>query len=405
MIGADLELKTEVMARCDQGLPWRRTRSRSEAEAEGEREGEGEGEGGPVVAAVPLVPELRPAARFAPGDAAGIREHLEREGYALVRDAASPAELERARGLLWSHLEGADCPRVQQPRPVGWRRGDPRTWQALPGPSAPHHVVPHSDAGLMTSTTHCDCLWHVRTLPGVCTAFASLLGTTELVCSYDRMSITLPTGSHNPGALRAAGTPVYEHGSRLNLQDLHVHHNRNPYDRQTICYGILNLFDASKSTGSTAIVPRSHVVDVAFERSSPAELSGFHCRGLTPCVVSARAGELLLIDSGTLHCGCPAEDPSGMSGNGPDELLRAACITCMHPARLLSPALLQARRRAYELDIFTGGSCLTEAAAALLLRSTADWADDRNVRRFADASFETQRLVDPSYAGTAAPRL
>ena len=117
MIGADLELKTEVMARCDQGLPWRRTRSRSEAE------------GGPVVAAVPLVPELRPAARFAPGDAAGIREHLEREGYALVRDAASPAELERARGLLWSHLEGADCPRVQQPRPVGWRRGDPCTWQ------------------------------------------------------------------------------------------------------------------------------------------------------------------------------------------------------------------------------------------------------------------------------------
>lgn len=52
------------------------------------------------------------------------------------------------------------------------------------------------------------------------------------------------------------------------------------------------------------------------------------------------------------HGGCSAEDPSGESGNGPNELLRAIYILGMVPTRLKSKEELHARRLAYELDTF-----------------------------------------------------
>ena len=52
------------------------------------------------------------------------------------------------------------------------------------------------------------------------------------------------------------------------------------------------------------------------------------------------------------HGGCSAEDPTGETGNGPDELLRAIYILGMVPTRLKSREELHARRLAYELDTF-----------------------------------------------------
>ena len=100
------------------------------------------------------VPELRPTP-FRAGDVAGIQAHLEEHGWATVAQACTPAELGRARDLLWDHIEGAECPQMTQPRPRGWRRGAPRSWQDG-----------HGD-GLMTSTAHCAAQWFVRCCPGV----------------------------------------------------------------------------------------------------------------------------------------------------------------------------------------------------------------------------------------------
>lgn len=96
---------------------------------------------------------------------------------ACVKEAATPEQLEHARELFWQHLEGNDCPLQRQTRPgkpgkqtepleqqewgKRWDRNDCTTWREG-----------HGD-GLMTSTTHCDAMWYVRTLPGVCGAFAA----------------------------------------------------------------------------------------------------------------------------------------------------------------------------------------------------------------------------------------
>ena len=49
------------------------------------------------------IPELQPT-RFDVEDAEGIRAHLKDYGFVAIKDVAGEAELEHARGLLWSHL-------------------------------------------------------------------------------------------------------------------------------------------------------------------------------------------------------------------------------------------------------------------------------------------------------------
>ena len=106
------------------------------------------------------IPEVAPA-RIDVGDSAAIRASLEEHGYACVREAVSADELAHARDLLWHFLEGHETPRMVQTRPVGWKRGQPATW-----------VEGHGDA-LMTSTTHNECMWYVRSRPRVLAGFAA----------------------------------------------------------------------------------------------------------------------------------------------------------------------------------------------------------------------------------------
>ena len=116
------------------------------------------------------------------------------------------------------------------------------------------------------------------------------------------------------------------------------------------------------------------------------------------------------------HAGCDAEDPTGESGHGPDQLLRAICILSMAPTRLLAPFphIFEARRRAYELDVYTGGNCFNDETARAFLAQDAQAGDEPHkpgfrgggdnprtapkVREFADAPPQVRRYVDPTWA-------
>ena len=69
------------------------------------------------------------------------------------------------------------------------------------------------------------------------------------------------------------------------------------------------------------------------------------------------------------------------------------------PARLLTPDLFEARRRAYELDQFIGGTVgklYFEGEGAILPGYVERTKDEPRVRRFEDPPPEVQRLVDPT---------
>ena len=71
------------------------------------------------------VSELTPT-RFELSDTEGLSAHLDEHGYVCVRQAVSPEQLDRARELLWQHLEGAAAVQYEGLR---WDRSDPATWR------------------------------------------------------------------------------------------------------------------------------------------------------------------------------------------------------------------------------------------------------------------------------------
>ena len=359
----------------------------------------------------------------------------------------SQPELERAEALLWKHLEGVEeaSLRMAQKRPIGWRRWQPATW--LEG---------HGD-GLMTSTTHCESMWYVRSRPGVVDAFHAAYGTHdggELVAAYDRMSVNLPVSSGNPVAQRIAAATSH-HGKFGVAQRMHTHSGQfyGPEFGGPEYYAIVPLFDMNRNTGATAVVPGSHrkVQEIEerwqlewglnkyAQRSAhekllaTADLEPFEQCGLTPCVTNIRAGDCVLFDTGLFHGAYAAEDPTGESGNGPNQLLRAIYILSMSFLRLQTPAILEARRKAYELDLFwpptvahadfaqhilagkLDGLCPPSPECLTRLRDAPEGTLDRalylnladrqdtpgelfpRIRNFADAQAEVQRLIDPTY--------
>ncbi len=400
------------------------------------------------------VPELSPP-RLDRSDHTGIRAHLAEHGFACVREGLTQPELNLAEDLLWQHLEGREAAsqRMAQRRPIGWRRSEPRTW-----------LLGHGD-GLMTSTTHCDSMWYVRSRPGVIQAFHAAYGThhdAELVAAYDRMSVNLPLSSANPAALRMAAVSS-QHGKLGVAQRMHTHLGQfyGPGFNGPEYYAIVPLFDMNRTTGATALVPGSHrrvrEIEARWHQKwggkrqgkpseaekllAAADLEPFQQCGLTPCVTNIKAGDCVLFDTGLFHGAYAAEDPSGETGNGPHQLLRAIYILSMSFSSLQSPAILQARRKAYELDLFWPPTIAhADFARHILegklegahqplrelvseLRSAADGTLERalylnlehredtrgelfpRIREFARAAPEVQRLIDPSHAraGSSAP--
>jgi hypothetical protein len=398
------------------------------------------------------IPEVSPA-RLDPADRAGIRAHLEEHGFACVRGCMSQAELDRAQDLLWMHLEGVEeaSQRMAQKRPIGWRRGQPTTWREG-----------HRD-GLMTSTTHCNSMWYVRTRPGVINAFHAAYGThrdSELVAAFDRMSVNLPVSSGNPEALRLAAA-TSQHGKFGVAQRMHTHVGQfyGPEFKGPEYYAIVPLFGMNRNTGATALVPGSHrkVHEIeqrwhqkwGLERQgqrskeeklqAAADLEPFEQCGLIPCVTHIEAGDCVLFDTALFHGAYAAEDPTGESGNGPNQLLRAIYILGMSFSSLQTPTILEARRKAYELDVFwppTIGHAAfaqhivagklerlyepplrratrpSEAAEGTLEKALQLNLADRQgtrgelfprIRELAKAAPEVQRLIDPTSVDTRNP--
>ncbi|HKO94814.1 MAG TPA: phytanoyl-CoA dioxygenase family protein [Polyangiaceae bacterium] len=398
------------------------------------------------------IPEVSPT-RLDPSDRSSIRAHLEQHGFACVRGCLSPPELDRAEDLLWKHLEGVEeaTQRMAQKRPIGWRRGQPTTW--LEG---------HGD-GLMTSTTHSDSMWYVRARPGVLRAFHAAYGTqddSELVASYDRMSVNLPVSSGNPAALRVAAAS--SHLGKFGVaQRMHTHLGQfyGPEFTGPEYYAIVPLFDMNRNTGATALVPGSHrkvpEIEARWQQKwaapgrakrSPeerllaaADVEPFERCGLTPCVTNIKAGDCVLFDTALFHGAYAAEDPTGETGNGPQQLLRAIYILGMAFSRLQTPEMREARRQAYELDLFwpptlghaafaqhilagklegldasslwhasPPGDAAEGSLEKALQLNLADRAHTRGklfprIREFAQAAPEVQRLIDPSFARGTQP--
>jgi hypothetical protein len=413
-----------------------------------------------AAAAAPAWPDFAPA-RFEPDDPA-MRDYLDEHGFVAIKAAASEQELEGMREQLWEFLTTEQCHENGTPTP-GWRRDDVTTWS--------DERFNDPQAGLMGGASHCDAFWRCRTLPRVCEGFATVYGTHDLVTSFDRASINRPQACGAESVLNMGSGPARLDADRLHT---HFNQDGYGEEVQ-ICYGILPLWDMNRRTGATAIVPGSHKKVKEIERrrrefnrelfkDSPGHLARdalmaefqsmsdaarserrpelfakfralrddypemeeleraardtrkhffepFTELGLTPGVVDARAGDLIIFDTALYHGCCNAEEPFGT------DILRTIFIQSMVPVELLgqgrgksepgyagldhTTTVLAARKRAYETGHVTGGSVLSPSQARAMLE--ADASDPRPTIRDWDATpWERRRLVCPIDVDVAA---
>jgi hypothetical protein len=272
--------------------------------------------------------DTTPAKRFLVEDP-GWLDHLNTEGFVVLRNIADDLALTRAEDLLWEFLE------LKTP----WRRTAPGTWTDAgieKVGSVQNGIV--NGAGMGQS----EFSWHLRTLPKVREAFRRIWNTNDLIVSYDGANVFRP----------------WHHGFKKTVCGWwHVDQGRAKQGRHAV-QGFVSLYDANGGTGGLTVVPQSHlrhsevVEDQQTPESDYCAVQGYSSvlQELPRRLVCCQSGDLVLWDSRTVHANAPApEAPSAPA----DRLLRAVGYICMTPKIFAPEDVRKQRRTAYEYRIST----------------------------------------------------
>jgi hypothetical protein len=159
--------------------------------------------------------------RFALGSPEA-KAFIEAEGYVVIRDVLSQAQVGTALDKLWGEIEA---------RSEGVRRDDPTTW---------------NNGWRTNGWGHDEALWYVRGLPNVRKVWEHMHETDEVVVSFDGANIQRPWGL-DPDWRGGAGKMHTDRRNREGVPDGYIQ-------------GFVNLRPTSAATGGNYVVPKSHLV-------------------------------------------------------------------------------------------------------------------------------------------------
>jgi len=196
-------------------------------------------------------------------------------------------------------------------------------------------------------------LWFLRGLPTLKRVFADVWGTDQLVTSFDGAGVFRPYG-HDPNWKIQKTDQGWCHVDQAHRKPgLHC------------VQGLITLKDATEDTGGLVVVPGSHrffssdILQnykqskngwnfIEVRANDPVLTEG---KG-GPKLVCAKAGDLILWDSRTIHCNTlPLRDNRELlHGN---DLIRAVAYICMTPASWCSPDVAKYRANAFTRGVTT----------------------------------------------------
>jgi len=288
---------------------------------------------GAPMARLPIVRPLAPE-RFEASDHERWRAHLNDEGFVVIAGVAEAHEVNAAYRMLWDFIEGADfLSMVSRWKFVTWSDSskDGAGWPAGKADGIIH------DRGIGQAPV----MWFLRGLKKLRGVFADLWGTSQLVASYDGAGVFRPYG-HNP-EWKTTKKNWYHVDQAHRKRGLHC------------VQGLLTLTDATPETGGLVVVPRSHRFHGEVLRNYREPDNGWNFLMVKandpiltegdggPRQLMAKAGDLLLWDSRTVHCNTQPiiENESVLNG---EDLIRAVAYICMTPAAWCSEETLKQRR-------------------------------------------------------------
>jgi len=294
---------------------------------------------------LPKLPIIRPTfpPRFEASEKSEWLRHLADEGFVVIANAASEEQAEAAYALLWDFIEASDSSRKIS-------RTDVSTWGDSNGsrcgwPAGRSDGIIHQ-RGIGQSRP----LWLLRSLPKLKKVFADLWGTEQLVTSFDGAGVFRPYGHEAEWKTKKAN---WHHVDQAHLKrGLHC------------VQGLVTLKDANERTGGLVVVPKSHRFHTDVLRNYAQGKDGWDfiainandriitADGGGPRMVCARAGDLLLWDSRTIHCNTLplTEDVEVLSGH---DLIRAVAYICMTPATWCTEEVMKKRATSFARGVTT----------------------------------------------------
>lgn len=279
-----------------------------------------------------------------------LSEYFDANGFVVIKNAASPQEVEKGISLFWDLVE------TQQPM---IKRNDPSTWDVW---------IAGTDTGIMSGygIGQSEFLWHVRQLPKVKEAFTRVWGTDDLLVSYDGC-----------GVFRSV-----EFNQSWRTQGGWYHIDQNCYNRKGrhAVQGLMNFYPSGPHDGGFVVVPKSvHMINEAFEKYddlctkktrdfvrlfpedkfwveavNAVKRDATTKYDLYPVKLNLAPGDLVLWDSRSIHCNGPptklSSDPKAKT-----QLKRLAAYVCMTPTSLATniEQLLKFRIYAFQYGITT----------------------------------------------------
>lgn len=255
-------------------------------------------------------------------DSVSWMRYMEEHGYCVIRSVATEEECHTAVEMLWTDMT----------RIYGAVKTDINTWGKIPtnGPGIISSYLPQSSGA-----------WLIRGLDTVRSAFSTIWGTDRLIVSMDSLLIWLPWWYNS------SWKPVSEG----------LHLDQNPFFKPDKCcvQGMVPLTDVTDVTGGLEVVPFSHLPDAKerFKQAHPQynAIPSDWCvlrrpdrLGPDPVLIKAKAGDLILWDSRTVHGG---KVGTGFPENFQQELARLAVTVCMTPRDFARERVLSMRREGF----------------------------------------------------------
>ena len=248
------------------------------------------------------------------------KQVLEKDGYCVI-PVLNDNEITELRENAWEALNY-----ITQNLEKPIRKDDPSTWTSF------WELYPLRSMMLKHFIGHSQFMWNIRQHSKIKEVFSTLHNDSNLLTSYDGFSIHFPFEKLPRHRGKGRNNPWF-------------HTDQSPHRKETCIQGIVNLYDINEGDSTLRVIEGSHTKHAQFFQEKgvhkvtgdwykPCDKELKFFDGLEKIHVKAKAGDIILWDSKTFHCGGEAY------GWRQKPNFRLAAYVCMLPRKMYGKSVI-----------------------------------------------------------------
>lgn len=253
---------------------------------------------------------------------------LKRDGYCVISSVLTQSEIEKSREQAWDALNHLT---QKLEKPIV--KDDPQSWLSFWELSPLHAMLLKQYVG------HSQFMWDLRLNTKIQEVFEIIHGDTDLLTSFDGFSMHFPFEKLPRKRGKGRGNEWF-------------HTDQSPHRKELSIQGIVNLYDINKGDATLRVIEGSHLKHAEYFKKKnitktpgdwhkPDEESIKFFDNLTKIHVEAKAGDIILWDSRTFHCGGEAREWRK------EPNFRLAAYVCMAPRKNATSAQIRKKQTAF----------------------------------------------------------